>query len=320
MGSHTNSPRLLSPRRRIRGYVSLEQTTEDGPDPPAIRSADEFQKATFTASQCKASVLSDLIGPKSSPVLRRMQMSRMRWVLSPKRNHQTEHIMMSSGTGEEWLEANASISSLESLDTLEKSRVVLPQQQPKTGYNHSLTRRLRHTSDSSEIGSVHMQPRSSFTSEGKTLLRAILSKTFGRSNKQERFGAEQKSSVYSDTQNSAPTDNQKRWNSFSVKSTKSAPCSPMFDVRNDRVKDQKQNYSRNFNAKKQEEYYSLCSNMLEVEKHPLERIHTLERVNDLKGVDINPRSHEPVSSPSMYMGESIRRAGRPSDQLSTLSE
>ncbi|TGZ73943.1 hypothetical protein CRM22_001223 [Opisthorchis felineus] len=94
----------------------------------------------------------------------------------------------------------------------------------------------------------------------------------------------------------------------------------MFDVRNDRVKDQKQNYSRNFNAKKQEEYYSLCSNMLEVEKHPLERIHTLERVNDLKGVDINPRSHEPVSSPSMYMGESIRRVGRPSDQLSTLSE
>ncbi|KAG5445572.1 hypothetical protein CSKR_106922, partial [Clonorchis sinensis] len=319
MGSHTNSPRLLSPRRRIRGYVSLEQTAEDGPDPPAIRSADEYQKATCTAPQCRGSVLSDLISPKSSPVLRRMQMSRLKWVLSPKRNHQMEHIMMSGRTEEEWLEANASISSLNSLDTLEKRRVLLPQQQPTNGHNHSPTRRLRHTSDSSEFGSVHMQTRSSFTSERKTLLRAILSKTFGRSNKQDRFEAEQNSSVYSNTQSAVRTDNQKRWNSFSAKSIKSAPCSPMFDVRNVTVKDEKQNYSRNYSAKKQEEYYSLCSNMLEVERHPLERIHALERINGLKGIDINPRSHEPVSSPSMCMGGSIRQAGRPSDQLSTLN-
>ncbi|GAA51307.1 syntenin-1 [Clonorchis sinensis] len=134
-----------------------------------------------------------------------------------------------------------------------------------------------------------------------------------------RFEAEQNSSVYSNTQSAVRTDNQKRWNSFSAKSIKSAPCSPMFDVRNVTVKDEKQNYSRNYSAKKQEEYYSLCSNMLEVERHPLERIHALERINGLKGIDINPRSHEPVSSPSMCMGGSIRQAGRPSDQLSTLN-
>ncbi|VDP71256.1 unnamed protein product [Echinostoma caproni] len=117
MGSHTNSPSLLSPRRRLRGYRSLSTNWEESSDVNNHSVLSGRLRTSRNTIQCATSLLYDIVSPKCSPLVRRVHMSRLRQLLSSR---DAPVVIGDQSVLQEpsvTLNRSSSTSSLESLDS-----------------------------------------------------------------------------------------------------------------------------------------------------------------------------------------------------------